>query len=229
LPLVGNDLVDLTDEEAHPGQRHPRFDQRVFSARECAQIDASPDPNRSRWTLWAVKESAYKLAKKLSREARFIPLHFTSEVDERGTGSVYYRGHRFFSAAMQSAQWVHAIAIDVIPDSSLPNEPILHIVKCERHGYRIGLNRERQACAYAAIRPLSSLTQGADSREARTLVSETMAEILGVDARQLDVETRLGIPRLRLNCVELGADLSLSHHGRFVAFTCSVGGLGQPF
>lgn len=229
MPLVGNDLVDLTAEEAQPGQRHPRFDQRVFNAGERAQIEANPDPHRLRWTLWAVKESAYKLAKKLSSEARFIPLHFTSEVDESGNGFVYYRGRRFFSSAVHSARWVHAVTIDVIPDSSPLNEQVLRIEEREHYKYRIGLNRESNACVYGAIRPLSNVTEAESGREARTLVSETMAEILAVDAHQLDVEKRFGIPRLRLNRVDLGVDLSLSHHGRFVAFTCSVGGLGQPF
>src|SRR5439155_10573151 len=64
ISMIGNDIVDLGDSESHAEGRHPRFDGRVFDETEHALIDATPEPERVRWLLWAAKESAYKAARK---------------------------------------------------------------------------------------------------------------------------------------------------------------------
>ena len=72
--LVGNDVVDLHDSESRPGALHPRFDVRVFTPDEREALSAAAYPLR--WTLWAAKESAYKVAKKLDPTVRFLPRDF---------------------------------------------------------------------------------------------------------------------------------------------------------
>ena len=62
--MLGNDIVDLADPETSWGGQHPRFDQRVFTSCERAALLRSPDPQRTRWVLWAVKESAFKGARR---------------------------------------------------------------------------------------------------------------------------------------------------------------------
>ena len=57
--MIGNDVVDLRDPDADPWRLHARFDERVFHPSERALIAASPQPGRTRWVLWALKESAY--------------------------------------------------------------------------------------------------------------------------------------------------------------------------
>ena len=66
--LVGNDVVDLHDPQSQPEALHPRFDARVFSLGEREALGASSSPHSLRWSLWAAKESAYKLAKKLDED-----------------------------------------------------------------------------------------------------------------------------------------------------------------
>ncbi|MFB3117247.1 MAG: 4'-phosphopantetheinyl transferase superfamily protein, partial [Myxococcota bacterium] len=73
--LVGNDVVDLHDPETLQEALHPRFDARVFTSVELEALSVSAPASASRhelrWTLWAAKESAYKLAKKLDPSVRF--------------------------------------------------------------------------------------------------------------------------------------------------------------
>ena len=82
--MVGNDVVDLRDPESAPETLHPRFDTRVFSEAERAAIAASPDAARLRWKLWAAKEAAYKLARKISPTTIFAPARFEVALGDVG-------------------------------------------------------------------------------------------------------------------------------------------------
>jgi phosphopantetheinyl transferase (holo-ACP synthase) len=196
LLRVGNDLVDLTDAEAQPGQLHPRFDQRVFSAEERARIEAGPDPNRIRWSLWAAKESAYKAAKKIEPNTRFIPLQFATQGNGDVPDAVCYRNHRFIVAVNHSERWVHAIAFNVTAD-------------------------EPNASIYTAIRERLNRSHRCASFEARRFAAETVGGILGIHPCEFAVEKERGVPWLRRQGVKLRVDLSLSHHGAFIAFACN--------
>lgn len=68
---IGNDLVDLRARDAAGKARDTRFVARVFTAGEAARIDRSTHPDNTLWMLWAAKEAAYKVAKKLRPDAIF--------------------------------------------------------------------------------------------------------------------------------------------------------------
>lgn len=59
------------------------------------------------------------------------------------------------------------------------------------------------------------------SREARDLAASTLAERLGVPLRAIRIGRNGRIPTVEVHGRDL--DLSLSHHGRFVAFACDLG------
>ncbi len=64
---------------------------------------------------------------------------------------------------------------------------------------------------------------GADpSRAARSLAARVLAEELGVTRRSLHFGRRGRVPTARIDGSEATVDLSLSHHGRFVAFACQL-------
>ena len=66
--MVGNDIVDLRDPQSRSESLHPRFDTRVFSERERRIIGEAADSERVRWKLWAAKEAAYKLMRKMAMD-----------------------------------------------------------------------------------------------------------------------------------------------------------------
>ncbi|MGH7855988.1 MAG: 4'-phosphopantetheinyl transferase family protein, partial [Candidatus Binatia bacterium] len=81
--MVGNDVIDLRDPETAPGSQHPRFDARVFAPAERALLGASTDARRLRWILWAAKEAAYKVARKIDARAVFSPRRFVVDLAAR--------------------------------------------------------------------------------------------------------------------------------------------------
>ncbi len=59
--MVGNDLVDLQEAKRTTNWERPRWLQKVFTPKEQAIIKTSSDPFTVVWKLWSIKESAYKV------------------------------------------------------------------------------------------------------------------------------------------------------------------------
>jgi len=92
--LVGNDVVDLRDPENQPGAIHPRFDERVFTPVERARLTDEATAHRTRWLMWAAKESAFKVARKLDPGVRFLPRRFRVDFEGDALAVVRHAGKK---------------------------------------------------------------------------------------------------------------------------------------
>ncbi len=192
--MIGNDVVDLRDPESQPQTLHPRFDSRVFAAPELARIPAASDPNRERWRLWASKEAAYKLARKRRASTVFSPIRFVVGDDARVT----HASDRYCIEIREGDAAIHAVAFDL-------------------------RSRPEILCG---LRQLDVASDGRDasapSRAVRELVVQRLGEHFHTSPDAFELRRDGRIPRLRMAGAAEGAiDLSLSHHGRFVAFACA--------
>jgi len=191
--MIGNDVVDLRDPEAQPGAHHPRFDRRVFARVERQALARSGAPARLRWILWAAKEAAYKVARKLDASVIFSPRRFVVSLDADLHGTVEHDGMRIEVSVEESPECVHALASE---------EPL-------SGGWRVAR--------------VARVADGVDaSAAARTLAVEDVASLIGASPDDLEVEKEGRIPVLLAHGERSGIDLSLSHHGRFVAFACEL-------
>jgi phosphopantetheinyl transferase (holo-ACP synthase) len=190
--MVGNDVVDLCCADTLPGATHPRFDARVFAPSERAALASNAAPNRLRWTLWAAKESAFKAAFQRDRSTVFSPWRFVVSLHDQRCGTVRHRQETF------------AISIDL-------TDVAVHVVAVPAG--RVA------APVLAALRQVD----GDDANAAvRRLAVAAMAPWLGVSADDLEIVREHRVPRLQRCGQPLPLDISLSHHGRFVAFACAV-------
>jgi len=82
------------------------------------------------------------------------------------------------------------------------------------------------ASAEGATRGVREIAGSEASAEARAFACCELAAQLGADASELSVAKRGRIPVLCVRGEPARADLSLSHHGRFVAFACALGAAG---
>lgn len=194
--MLGNDVVDLRDPETLAGARHPRFDGRVFAPEERARIARSGAPERLRWMLWAAKEAAYKVARKLDARTVFAPARFVVRTDETLRGEVELPlGRRIPVVIRAEAECVHAIASD-------------------RADFECDL--------VAGLGPLGATAARDESRCAREFAAREIARELQRPASEIAIEKQGRIPSLRLADVEARLELALSHHGRFAAFACEL-------
>jgi phosphopantetheinyl transferase (holo-ACP synthase) len=188
--MVGNDVVDLRDRSVVAGPRHPRFDARVFAPAEHRLLRESAAPNPLRWAFWAAKEAAYKVVKKLDDATIWSPLRFVVRFERELEGSVEHAGREIAVRVESDLERVHAIATDA----------------------REGFSR---ICARVA----ELASPDADpSAAVRALAREDLASLLGAEPGALEIGRRGRIPVLLVAGFPSPLDLSLSHHGRFVAW-----------
>ncbi len=186
--MIGNDVVDLGDPETFEETVHPRWDFRVFTASERALLAGSDDRHRARWTLWACKEAAFKLLRREDRALVFSPPQFEVEIDEAKGATVRHRGR------------VCRCRIEIRDED-------LHVVAVRQRGDFLGV--------VSAVEATSS-DPGTAVRE---LAVARLAPILGRHPRSLRIVAGGGrIPKLRVEGWSHPGFLSLSHHGRWVAF-----------
>lgn len=200
---VGNDVVDLRDPESQPAAIHARFDERVFGPYERACIRDADSPHRARWALWAAKESAYKVARRLDRRIHFSPQAFSVRIPGRKLSAgepfpaeVSHAAHRFDVDLLSTDDWVHAVAspcggsreevgwkIDVLPLTA---------------GHAAG-------CCGA-------------SERVRRLARSAIASALSLVPSDLVIAAAAKrAPEVWWRGRRLAVHLSMSHHGRFVA------------
>lgn len=204
---IGNDVVDLRDEEAHPGAVHRRFVERVCRPDEAAAIAAAADPNRLLWAYWAAKEAAFKALHKLCPELRFLPRRFAvgfhgASPAERLRGEVTVDGLRAEVEVESATNHLHAIAHAPFPGEGLRHAEVHTVRRIARAtttsgGLRAAARAELAAlvarqvgCAPSAVRVASSRRRG----------EPPLVTVAGHD---------------------VALDVSLSHHGTLVACACS--------
>jgi phosphopantetheinyl transferase (holo-ACP synthase) len=197
--MIGNDVVDLGDADTQAGARHPRFDRRVFAASERRRLERDDSDPRLRWILWAAKESTYKVARRSGAADGFAPVRFVVTLDAEWRGDVCYRGDRYPVRVSVRTDHVHAVATGP------------------------GLACDEIAAGVRRLLPGEAGDRSGDaaSREARSFALEEIAARTGSPRESLAIERRERIPRLVDRTGREALDLSLSHHGRFVAYACA--------
>ena len=107
VALVGNDVVDLRDPAIAGHHRRTRFVARVCTTQEVARVEASLDPHRTLWSLFAAKEAGFKVVAKLTPGIAFSPRRFVVDAQ---LSSVAHDVARLWLRVTHGEDWVHAIA-----------------------------------------------------------------------------------------------------------------------
>ncbi len=198
--LIGNDVVDLRDPENQPGAIHPRFDERVFTSAERARLTTEATTHRTRWLMWAAKESAFKVARKLDLGVRFLPRRFHVQLEGNRWAVVRHVVGRFHVSFSGADDWVHAIA--TYSDG--------HGVEASRRLSAIveRVQRGGSAAAHASAR-------------VRAMARSAIGSALSIGPPEIEIATVAKVPVALWRKSPLPVDLSLSHHGRFLACALS--------
>ncbi len=200
---IGNDVVDLADPETLLSGLHPRFDERVFCAGERATLGASRSRHLLHWALWAAKESAYKARKRLEPSLVFSPKDFEVELAPPPVAG---------AQGTATGQVFHCG--DVFDLEIRFDGASVHAVA-----------RSRDA-AGARVLALVERTMDEPGRAVRRLAATAIGSAVGLEPADLRI---VGRPRVAGHRGRvLDAALSLSHHGRFVAFACALAEPAMP-
>jgi phosphopantetheinyl transferase len=195
---VGNDVVDLALPETRLGGLHPRWGERVFCDAERHALEASRSRHLLHWALWAAKESAYKALKRLEPETVFSPREFEVELSSlpaNGAGAAVGR------VVYRGEMFGLAVRVDGVSVHALATSE-------DEAGERV-LWKVDDA-------------RGDPGTAVRRLAKSAIGSALGLDPAGLRIVNRPPVATFRDGRSRIG--VSLSHHGRFVAFACAVDG-----
>lgn len=207
--MLGNDVIDLDDRDADAATYSPRWPKRVFTGCETDLVATAADPERMRWSIWAAKEAAYKCARQMDPSAIFSPRAFevalAASVSRRGSGDrrghVDWRGERLPLFIEEGERWLHA-RVDAAPATAPPLRLGVAVVPGELVAVADGPSRFVRLCVIrdAAAGPLRGATLPGDLPD------------------DLEIVRHGRIPVLHSRRGRESESLSLSHHGRFVAW-----------
>ncbi len=217
--LIGNDVVDLSLPETQDKAHILRFIKRVCTLKEQSLLDEAQAPHRMLWALWSAKETAYKIAKKRRPEIIFSPIRFVVEPvslfpcngEAVVMGNVRHRETEIQICWHCTGEYIHCVGIG----ADKPLEEVLTAVV--REGNR-SLHKEIEEKPLSSREALSALSPA--SQRVRQLAKQLLAVrgLSGVEIVRERNRDRFGPPRVWHRGRPLaGCDLSLSHHGRFVA------------
>ncbi len=191
--------MDLLDPQADPQSIHQGFDERVMTDEENRLIVSALDPHRLRWMLWAAKESAFKVVKKVDPSAVFHPKAFEVELITFGGAHVCHSKTDFETVLYHSPKWVHAVT--TLESKSVKSDSRLH----------------------SRVLSLESQNRSFDSSmEVRTFARKALGSWLEVSWTEVEIVTENRIPRATRRGKRLEIDLSLAHDGNFVACAWQV-------
>lgn len=213
--MLGNDVVDLEDVDARPETFRRRFDVRVFAEEERQAIAADEDPQARRWAHWGAKEAAYKLARQVDSRFVFSPVRLVARYEQRDAHAsrpAPARRERRGRLELSPGPRAEAMSVEL---RSFETPELVHVVALPA-----GADWGDVAMAVEAIDG-----QGDEpGRAVRRLALQEIARQLGVEPGRLSIGRRDRIPTLELDGRATSFALSLSHHGRFVAYAMAPRG-----
>ncbi|MBI4522040.1 MAG: 4'-phosphopantetheinyl transferase superfamily protein [Gemmatimonadetes bacterium] len=238
--LVGNDIVDLHHPRCRSKLDEPRFLDRVLIPAEKQAVLASSDPYRALWVHWAAKEAAFKVAAKIWDDAivlthaRFmVRLHgeLTAcapgcRCVQRHEASVVHRDTALPVQITLTHAWVHAVAVGPAGDPQARDhivEGVAAVSPAERETWS---SQEALARAFSASE-LRSIHHP-EAAIVRIRARAAMSHRLGISPERLRIVRGSGGANAAPPCVEVDGqvsaiDLSLSHHGDYVAWAFRTG------
>jgi phosphopantetheine--protein transferase-like protein len=235
---LGNDIVDLTDPRHSGKARDDRFLRRVYSLEEREEIRSSENPDLALWIRWAAKEAAFKtVSKSLGVPPTFVHPTFQVAVhhpetsnDQLGDdaappmtrfGEVRY-GQLLLplrievhGPALHAVTWVPRDA-DEVPSFSWGSS----LMEETGAQWRLALHGDFSDREWGCISHQASAL-------ARLAARKSLASRMGVEEDALEIGCGPGVPGRRIPKVllkgkEIPADLTLSHHGRLLAWAFTI-------
>ena len=119
MPYVGNDVVDLREPANAGKSRDSRFLKKILTNAEIEFVKNAENPDAALWSLWACKETAYKVIKKSCLDAAFLPrqwtVFFKKSQSDFSDGEVMVLGkERVYIRLFSNFNYVHCIGADCL-------------------------------------------------------------------------------------------------------------------
>jgi len=177
-----------------------RFLKKILTDAEIDLVRDTENPDQELWSLWACKETAYKVALKKSPDARFLPRRwqtvFHGSASEPSDGKVILvETSIVFISLFADAEYIHCVGSD---------------------------QQEALDTFIWKVEPLPDVKTD-PSLFARQCLARSLAKHLSLNIQQIKIKRKeknrdLSPPLVYVDDNPTDLDVSLSHDGRFVAY-----------
>lgn len=221
--MLGNDVVDLRDPDSRPESFRPRFDERVYADLERRAIARDPRPLTRRWAHWAAKEAAYKLARQLDPGFIFAPRRLVARFEPPAAAAGVRRSVRRGRLALPAVAGMTGVEVEL---KSFETPERVHVIAVPVGADWEAVESVVESVVESAVelRGDAAGAGGADASLAvRRLARREVGRSLAVPEARLSIGRRGRVPILELDGQATSLALSLSHHGRWIAYAMTPG------
>jgi phosphopantetheinyl transferase (holo-ACP synthase) len=190
--MTGNDIVDIKMAAVESNWKRKQFLEKIFTPQEQHYIKNAALPAEMVWKLWSIKESGYKVYTRQFGGYFFAPQKFSCTLLSATTGLVTFNNISYQTNTITTDNYVYSIA------SQTRNRDAAFINSCF-HLPEMHYCQQQQFIHKKIID--SYITVNCESKKNMVVVKD-----------------KNGIPFL---CCDdnLQIPISITHHGRFAAFT----------
>jgi phosphopantetheine--protein transferase-like protein len=101
--MIGNDIVDLAEAKLKSNWQRPRFLDKLFTQKEQEYIQKSNNSYAMVWSLWSMKEAAYKLYTQSYPSRFYSPKEFKCDIKNL---KVEYKDFECFVKSKKTSKYV---------------------------------------------------------------------------------------------------------------------------
>lgn len=191
--MRGNDIIDIKLAAKESNWQRKGWLEKIFTQDEQTYIKQSLHPEKTVWILWSMKESAYKIYTRQYGGRFFAPKKFNCTLSNNSTGTVIVDKIVYQTITSTTDNYIYSIA-GLLGSTTLAIANYLFFSKGNRY-------ENQQQLIY------------------KKLINE-YAISTGKDIKNLSViKNTNGTPFLHCKEEWLNIPLSITHHGKYAAFT----------
>lgn len=228
--FVGNDIVDLKFSGCIDQHKNDRFIARVFTANEKEKISTSSHPNLLLWMMWAAKETAYKIISKIKDPPVFSHKQFITNINKitfskdkvTAAGQVQYEDYSVALKFKGTEDYIHAKGF--FPKKAAKEED--YLVRSTVKQLNSSSRKITKWQNYFSIKELKTI-HNEESKWVRLHAKKEIAKKLDLEQSRIQIirpikGNKTQPPIVLLDNKKSEIDISLSHHGRWLAWSFSA-------
>lgn len=191
--MRGNDIIDLQAASRETNWRRKGFLEKICTPNELHYVFDADDPDRAVWKLWSIKESAYKVHVRSVKTRSFAPWQLSCTILDNTKSQVAIGGCYYTCSTLETTGYIYSTAV-AAEETKAPVIDHCFLVRGENW-------LQQQEYIYQRI-------------------IDRYAGLAGCKKEALRIcKDALNIPSLYDSEDHSRLPMSITHHGRYAAFT----------
>jgi phosphopantetheinyl transferase (holo-ACP synthase) len=114
--MIGNDVIDIIQSRRESNWQRKGFVQKLFTAGEQLMISNATDPEIMVWLFWSMKEAAYKIYNRQTKQREYIPKKLVCSIISQDNndiiGKVNCAENVYYTKTILLQEGIHTLAVN---------------------------------------------------------------------------------------------------------------------